>query len=547
MASEASFLQAIQEAPDDLSHRLVYADWLGEEGDEGRAEFVRLQCRLSQLDEHWDVERPVVAARAQRLWNAHGEKWQKIDQKAFGKDARREYRRGLPEVADVERVAGCIKNAAKALAGPLVAVKAELEDAEQAALLRLPQMAQVRELELRRVTTAAAEALAGAHLPNLRKLTLNEFQCEGGELGPLFHSPLMNQLTDLTLVDYYGVSNSLFLARGRPKALRRLVLVRPILFGEGPARMVSADWAGLEELHLVGPNLRDRGTEQVYGSPHFRSLRVLSVDSTSNEHTVPLLTNPALLHVEKLHLGGLHRGKAGPLLEALSDLNWPSLRYLQLKGNEVRGLGAAVAQCPRGPHLIGLDLEELYLKKPGVADLAGGDFRSLRWLGLNRATMGDAGLKALLAAPWLANVEALDLRWNLLGPAAGKHLAASKALANLRVLGLGHNSDLGDEGLVPLLKSAALPKAEVLRLTNTNAGDESVRALVGTELAKRLVVLALDQNESTLSEAGPLALAGRCPNLQSISWDVDDGPGARRKAAGALGEGVFVPREEGEG
>src|SRR4051812_9310073 len=111
MASEASFLQTIQEAPDDLSHRLVFADWLGESGDEARAEFIRLQCRLSEMDEKWDVERPPVEARAARLWLAHREKWQAQDRKAFGKDVERAYRRGLPEAAEVKDVAGCIKNA----------------------------------------------------------------------------------------------------------------------------------------------------------------------------------------------------------------------------------------------------------------------------------------------------------------------------------------------------------------------------------------------------------------------------------------------------
>src|SRR5262245_71652 len=44
-----AFLEAIREAPEDDTPRLVYADWLDDHGDEARAEFVRLQCELARL------------------------------------------------------------------------------------------------------------------------------------------------------------------------------------------------------------------------------------------------------------------------------------------------------------------------------------------------------------------------------------------------------------------------------------------------------------------------------------------------------------------
>ncbi|MBY0230983.1 MAG: TIGR02996 domain-containing protein, partial [Gemmataceae bacterium] len=40
-----AFLEAILADPHDDAHRLVYADWLEENGDEARARFIRLQCR----------------------------------------------------------------------------------------------------------------------------------------------------------------------------------------------------------------------------------------------------------------------------------------------------------------------------------------------------------------------------------------------------------------------------------------------------------------------------------------------------------------------
>jgi uncharacterized protein (TIGR02996 family) len=43
------FLKAIRAAPDDDAVRLVYADWLDENGDEEHAELIRVQCRLPRL------------------------------------------------------------------------------------------------------------------------------------------------------------------------------------------------------------------------------------------------------------------------------------------------------------------------------------------------------------------------------------------------------------------------------------------------------------------------------------------------------------------
>ncbi len=43
------FLQAILAEPDDDTHRLVYADWLDEHGEEERAEFIRVQCELAKV------------------------------------------------------------------------------------------------------------------------------------------------------------------------------------------------------------------------------------------------------------------------------------------------------------------------------------------------------------------------------------------------------------------------------------------------------------------------------------------------------------------
>jgi uncharacterized protein (TIGR02996 family) len=74
IATSNGFLQAILEEPDEDVHRLVYADWLEEHGDQDRAEFIRVQCRLALLSEN-DPARAALEARQDELLRTHGRVW----------------------------------------------------------------------------------------------------------------------------------------------------------------------------------------------------------------------------------------------------------------------------------------------------------------------------------------------------------------------------------------------------------------------------------------------------------------------------------------
>src|SRR5215471_12355627 len=57
---DAAFLRDICEHADDDTPRLIYADWLEENGEPLRAEFIRVQCRLHALTpdapDHFDLQ-----------------------------------------------------------------------------------------------------------------------------------------------------------------------------------------------------------------------------------------------------------------------------------------------------------------------------------------------------------------------------------------------------------------------------------------------------------------------------------------------------------
>src|SRR5205823_3796441 len=63
---EVGLLRAIRATPEEDTPRLAYADWLEENGQPERAEFIRLQCRLATIDEY-DPEQPYLERRQDRL------------------------------------------------------------------------------------------------------------------------------------------------------------------------------------------------------------------------------------------------------------------------------------------------------------------------------------------------------------------------------------------------------------------------------------------------------------------------------------------------
>lgn len=69
-----ALLRAIRDQPDDDAPRLIYADWLDEQGDADRATFIRLQCAYERLP-YWSPERATYYQAFQRLLVQHRKRW----------------------------------------------------------------------------------------------------------------------------------------------------------------------------------------------------------------------------------------------------------------------------------------------------------------------------------------------------------------------------------------------------------------------------------------------------------------------------------------
>ena len=102
MNSHEGILKEIIANPDDDAPRLVYADWLEEQGDPDRAEFVRIQLEMA-IHESWQPEHAKLESRIASLLTKHEESWKK----ELGVKAHFYYRRGTIEQLTLTAKALC--------------------------------------------------------------------------------------------------------------------------------------------------------------------------------------------------------------------------------------------------------------------------------------------------------------------------------------------------------------------------------------------------------------------------------------------------------
>jgi uncharacterized protein (TIGR02996 family) len=319
--SDAAFLAAIQDAPDDDTLKLVYADWLDEHGDEegrGRAELIRLQCELERLPPK-DRKRPGLEKQIRRVLRTHGKHWTKpLRDAKLGKDW--SFRRGF--VDGVTMSATGFVNVAEQIFRLAPTIRSgRFPDAsnEVNALADCPHLARLRELDLRRMCVCGYCAIdrelrklaASPHVSNLTLLRLAEDRVDdelashvaaSRHLGRLLTLDLSDNrigadgvrallssrhLTSLTTLDLSW--NRLRTAGIRPlaektklKSLTTLVLSGNVISSVG-ARILAGSpvLAQLTTLDLSSNVLGPGGARALAASPHLEGVTMLDVSHSS--------------------------------------------------------------------------------------------------------------------------------------------------------------------------------------------------------------------------------------------------------------------------
>jgi uncharacterized protein (TIGR02996 family) len=307
---EATFWQAIQETPEDDAPRLIYADWLDDQGDpalSARAEFIRVQCELTRLTDPTSERRRQLQERERVLWNEFAKKWC-APLKPFSRKF--DFVRGFPDQVLVQG-ATFLKHAEQVLAvAPVFSIRLRNSKEQIAAIGKCPALERLSALSLywnhigqkraqefftspylgrlddldlrdNNILYGGVRALLSANLPRVRSLNLRGNQLGDSALELLAVSSLLGQLHTLKLshndITDTGVSH-LVVSPGTA-GLTTLDLSENQNLGRATAEAIAASphLANLTWLDLANVELGDAGALALARSPHLTRLRKLRV------------------------------------------------------------------------------------------------------------------------------------------------------------------------------------------------------------------------------------------------------------------------------
>src|SRR5262245_40508728 len=352
-ATDTAFLRSILASPDDDAPRLVYADWLDENGDPNRAEFIRLQIRLARSPAG-DPDYAELKARADDLGRTHHVEW--LNQLPHWPSVHWEiFVRGFISAARFDTPDAFFESARDVFrAAPIAEVRLHnfyWHDASRLAESRY--LARVRILDLNdgnRIGSKGVEALMESpHLANLRELKLGR-----NALG----SPSARAIAESRHV----------------RGLRLLKLERNDMFDDGLRFLaVSPHLAGLELLDLERTRTGDDGVKALAKSKHLTHLQLLDLSHNliTDDGVMALAGSHVVSEMRVLFLHTNHISDEGVAALARSE-SFARLERIFLRQNKITDVGAiALARSPYLEHL-----RELHIGENRISDLAGDELRA---------------------------------------------------------------------------------------------------------------------------------------------------------------------------
>ncbi len=445
MSTESELLAAIFAHTEEDTPRLMYADWLDEQGGDSntaRAEYIRLEIALARdfPERRWSAQRAAAQKAPAALFAKYASAWYP---ELFG---RKNILRGTKGYPQMRRG---FPHQIYADAGPLLGV-----------MERLLRLAPITSVEFRNTDTdIVCRVCAAPWTARLRKISFSAYDQPPTSWNALADAEHFGALEEL--VPFGGVLPSDVAARVAaanpfPK-LKRFVLAVAVTADALAQLFAGPAFAGLHELSLSskGASLYGAaGIDALAAAPALAQLRKLYAAVHSGMEIVPRLAKGAFWRtLEDVNLLRCDLGNDG--LADFARLAGPNFRKLELNSNKIgeAGIRALVeSEC----------------------------FGSLSELVLWDNPIGDAGVRAIAESPRASNLRELDLFQCGIGSAGIKALAESSHLSGLRVLALGGNTVGAKEAKV-LAASPHLAALEQLRLngSSTSATKKALRERFG--------------------------------------------------------------------
>jgi uncharacterized protein (TIGR02996 family) len=269
-AQDDAFLRAILERPEDDAPRLVYADWLtdnGDEADRDRAEFIRAQIELAS-----GARRERLASREAELLHSYADEWREALPE-FMRHRSTQFERGFPGrvrcwLEDFAQQAEAIWQAAPVTALDLFDPSGMSGDVDFS-----PQQ------HARNLDTYLKAAAAVPHLRHVRTLSICETGIRGRHVTTILSSPHLTGLRSLDLTcNGHGDSLAEAVAASASESLTSLDLRENDLGNGGATALANSPrLANLTTLLLSSNRIREQGGQALAASAYLANLQHLDL------------------------------------------------------------------------------------------------------------------------------------------------------------------------------------------------------------------------------------------------------------------------------
>lgn len=424
------FWKSICADPDDDAPRLVFADWLDDNGQPERAEVIRVQCALAREDALDNKAHVELGVRERVLLHKHRAAWVEDLPKWIRRD-RVTFHRGFPcgiECPVNQYVCHSAGLARKSVIQRLF-LDCTVRSPHESGLLTSVHLPRVRRYIDNSTQSRALSALLPA-MPGMRDLTLY-FPCRFEEnpqdkLAHLLHLPVMKSLRRLRLsvVSTFQAEEQQAMVRQVAfldlPALTCLNLIAGPLETKVLREVLASSFVGrLTELGISTP-LAEEGGTLLGETANLANLRRLRIRLAENRADVlrRVVNSPHLAGVSDLWIDGFDDSCVNPLL----DSAWASrLRALKLaSGLIVSG---------------GLERDRSLLTEKGLGRLVGsGCLARVEYLGLSSVGDGNVDARVLAEKGALPNLRRLDIIARSFGEVGVEILASSQRLQALQVV-----------------------------------------------------------------------------------------------------------------
>jgi uncharacterized protein (TIGR02996 family) len=361
--TDSPLVKEILANPDDRDLRLVFADWLEEQGDP-RSQLVQFQCQLEQMSAS-DQGYATLRAKERKLFKQYG---------SFGNLPSIDRLKWEPRAGFVEWIeltpTRFIKHAEDIFAGaPIREIRLKGPCAKFARLAQIPQLAQLRSLELKmsKINDASFKALTSSpFLSGLKTLRLQSDELiTPGET--LANASFIEGLTELRISGRQVNAAAAQSLANSPCRLESLTLgygtgnaaIRAIADSEGLRSLKSLDLVSEFRKSFTQPALRKFGESkfdaplktlklrtvhpgfaEAFELPRFKSLEHLEISWSSVQNSGLINILDHLKNLVELRLNECGIGDTGaialsrsPVLQTLRKVHLPS-NSITLRGIE---------------------------------------------------------------------------------------------------------------------------------------------------------------------------------------------------------------------